>query len=92
MPQSTTSSSASQLPLPQNHVSPSSILENPLLDPLFVPYNELGNVSLVPQRLIDESNYVTYRKLMERQLDCKNKMDFVTGKIPTPEDATQLSK
>lgn len=26
------------------------------------------------------------------QLGCKNKMDFVSGKIPIPEDPTQLSK
>lgn len=82
VPPSTVPSSVSHLPT----------LENPLLDPLFVPYNELSNVSLVLQRLVDETNCVIWRKCIKMHLGCKNKMQLNGPKIHRQKILQRINK
>lgn len=90
-----TSRAGSLPPIPEALFAPfgSSVVMNPdsIHSPLFLHNADHPGISIVSEQL-DGSNYNQWSSAMKIALDAKNKIAFVDGSCPRPEEGNHLSR
>ncbi|XP_010531644.1 PREDICTED: uncharacterized protein LOC104807901 [Tarenaya hassleriana] len=80
---SDSSTSETPIPLPPDPSSPQHSLD-PYANPLYLHAADSSSISLVTDKLVDESNYNFWATSMVQILTAKNKFGFIYGTIPQP--------
>ncbi|XP_010535249.1 PREDICTED: uncharacterized protein LOC104810602 [Tarenaya hassleriana] len=80
----TDSSTSEPSPLPSSDASSVPLSLDPYANPLYLHAADSSSISLVTDKLIDESNYNFWATSMIQVLTAKNKLGFIYGTIPQP--------